>query len=846
MAEVAGDGPNEDWNFWHRELTAARKVRGFETWQKRAKKIIKRYRDERADRAEGDSSYDGASDGSRFNILWSNTQTLKPAVLAKAPKPVVARRYLDRDEVGRTASTILERVLSYELDDGTYYDAIKAGVLDWLLPGRGVAWVRYEARFMPMPGKTQEAAEPDEAKEVVPSDESTVPETRPQPVNADQAGADKPPPPARVQGSTPGEDEQVASESVPVDYVDWEDFDTSPARTWPEVWWISKQVYMDRDELRARFKGKTKGGRLIADIIPLDWTPEQSKGQSWESWGAQANNGKKARIREIWDKRKRRVIWMAPSWNEALIEEIDDPLKLEGFWPVPRPLFAVMTNNTLIPVPFPYEYQDQAIELDDLTARICALTKAIKAAGCYDASFDALKRMLEEGFENKLVPVDNWAEFSQKVQGGGGVWLLPMKDLIETLIRLYEAREQVKQVIYEITGISDIVRGQGSGAAKTATEQRIKGQFGSMRLNDLQAEVARFARDVLVIMGEIISEHFDPMTLYLVSGFEQYAKEQWPPEQAPAMPSSPMMGHNGGPPLPPVSPVPGPGMVPPAPGGGVLPPPPGNGAAGGVATPLMAPPGQLPLPVDPAMAAREKSMQMFAAAVKLLRDDKLRGFRIDIETDSLIEPDQQQTQQARSEFLAAVGQFLAQAVPLGQTMPQFMPLLGRMLLFGVRGFRAGHDLEAAFEQLIDDLAKAAKNPPPTPPSPEELKAQAAQQQAAMDAQAAQQKLQGDMELIKANLQAKQVELEIERQRAQIEREKMAMEMQREQAKHRMEIEKMAMQTQAEQQSAQIRGAAEQHAASLDTEAREREHAIGLETLEAKAAAAKAKPNGAST
>src|SRR6185503_17433207 len=475
------------------------------------------------------------------------------------------------------------------------------------------------------------------------------------------------------------------------------------------------------------------GGRLIADIIPLDWTPEQSKGQSWESWGAQANNGKKARIREIWDKRKRRVIWMAPSWNEALIEEFDDPLKLEGFWPVPRPLFAVMTNNTLIPVPFPYEYQDQAIELDDLTARICALTKAIRAAGCYDASFDALKRMLEEGFENKLVPVDNWAEFSQKVQGGGGVWLLPMKDLIETLIRLYEAREQVKQVIYEITGISDIVRGQGSGAAKTATEQRIKGQFCSMRLNDLQAEVARFARDVLVIMGEIISEHFDPMTLYLVSGFEQYAKEQWPPEQAPAMPSSPMLGHNGGPPLP---------------------------------------PGQLPLPVDPAMAAREKSMQMFAAAVKLLRDDKLRGFRIDIETDSLIEPDQQQTQQARSEFLAAVGQFLAQAVPLGQTMPQFMPLLGRMLLFGVRGFRAGHDLEAAFEQLIDDLAKAAKNPPPTPPSPEELKAQAAQQQAAMDAQAAQQKLQGDMELIKANLQAKQVELEIERQRAQIEREKM--------------------------------------------------------------------------
>ena len=132
-------------------------------------------------------------------------------------------------------------------------------------------------------------------------------------------------------------------------------------------------------------------------------------------------------------------------------------------------------------------------------------------------------------------------------------------------------------------------------------------------------------------------------------------------------------------------------------------------------------------PPDPKAVAMAKAANMFKRAVELLRNDKLRGFRIDIETDSLVEPDQQATQEARTQLMGAISQFLPQAIEAGQASPELRPLLARLLMFFLRGFKASRDIEAAFEQFIDDLTKQAANPKPKPPSPEEIKAQAEMQ-----------------------------------------------------------------------------------------------------------------------
>lgn len=800
--------------YWLGQLEMSRKVRGFDKWQTLAKKIVKRYRDDRTDQDGSGAPGGDVTQGARFNILWSNVQTLMPALLGKTPKPVVERRYLDRDDVGRTASVILERALMYELDEGHYTNSLRKAVLDRLLPGRGVVWVRYEPKFTPMPGKTQEAKQDSAAHEAAetPAEESA----EHSPYAQTDRENERPDEPQEATSDAP--QEQVADESTIVDYIDWQDFMTSPARTWEEVWWVAKRVYMTRNELVKRF-GK------IGSVIPLDWSPiETNKSAPAADPDATADE-RRAKVWEFWDKTTRKVCWIAESYKENVLDEQDDPLHLECFWPVPKPLYATVSNNSIVPVPDYHEYQDQALELDDLTARIGALVKTIKVAGIYDASIPELGRIFQEGKENELVPTSQMGEFSAKAgpDGMGAIWLVDLQKQVMALKELYMARDQTKQVLYEITGISDIVRGQATSGSATATEQRIKGQFASMRLNDMQSEVARFARETLRIMGEIIAEQFDPMTLFLISGFEQYAKEQWPPEPPTMMP--PMMGHNGGPPM----------DLPP----GAAPPNPVQGAMPGGASP---PAGPLP----PEVVARQKAADMFKRAVELLRNDKLRGFRIDIEVDSLVEPDQQQMQQSRTELLQAIAQFLPQAIQAGAAMPELKPLLARLLMFFIRGFKASRDIESAFEQFIDDLTKDASKPkPPPPPSPEQIKAQAeiqkqqmenqrAQEEAQRDAQAGQMEMQMMQAKHQMELEKMQAEMAIKREELNLKREELAMKAQEMQMDAAIKERQVQVDVEATERKAQI------DAENMDRQmqAGERKHELGMEVMEAKAKEAK--------
>lgn len=769
----------------------------FADWTKRARKIVRRYRDERQEKSDGQ-----VVAGARFNALWSNVQTLLPAVYIKPPKPVVERRYLDKDPLARVSSMTLERAIEVQIDVGKFHPAIRKAVLDYLLVGRGVAWERYEPTY----------GAPEDLGEQPQADESTD-------KAADAGQAPRP----------------VTYEKVCTDYIGWEKFKHSPAALWDDVWWVAKEEMLTRKELRSRFKGEDKAtGRPIADLIPL-----RDGGKDKESDREKKRRSPRACVVEIWNKTEGEVIFIAPDWPQEALERTPDPLHLESFWPCPEPLYATLTNDSLVPVPDYAEYQDQAEELDNLTNRISALTDAIRVNGVYDASYPELKRILSEGVDNRMIGVKNYAEFAQKGGLEAAMDFVPIKDVVEALLRMYEARERVKADMAEITGISDIVRGQSqSGGQKTATEQRIKGQFASLRLDDRKKEVSRFARDAIRVMAEITAEQFSPEVLSEMTGMIPFIVDEMKAEAPPIAPPgpTPMMGHNGGPPLE-QSP---PGLPSPSPGAGA------PGQAG--------PPAPAVQP-DPAMLAQQRDMmiqqaaqQRFAQACALLKDDKMRTFRIDIETDSTVEVDKQQAKESVVEMFTAIGGFLEKALPVGQMMPKAVPALVQSILFAFRTFGAGRQVEAVWEQFADEMTQMSKNPPPKPPSPEEIKAQAeqqkmqleqqqAQQQAALDQRQAQQDFALEQAKAKLEIEREQMKLQLERERLQMEREKMGMQIQGEHAK-------AAIQGQAMQRDAALdeqRAAREAEAGQIEHEramvAGEREHEMGLETMEVKNKAA---------
>jgi hypothetical protein len=452
--------------------------RQYKRWEQRADRIVKKYKD--------DSRYD-RNPNARFNILWSNVQTIQPAIFARLPRPDVSRRFRDNDPIGRVASMMLERALEFEIEHyGDYKSAMNNAVLDRLLGGRGVSWVRYEPHFA-----VDEPGEPDDGFQVTEdSDESETPE-----------------------GEANENPERIEYECAPVDYVHWKEFGHSPgARTWEEVTCVWRKVYMSRPALVERF------GEELGYKIPLDTKPADDKNSYKPTDGVY-----EAVIYEIWDKETGKVLWISKSLGK-IIDERDDPLQLENFFPCPKPLYSTLTTDSLEPIPDFVIYQDQARELDTLCDRIDGLINALKVRGVYDASSSELQRLFSEGENNTLIPVDNWMAFAEKQGMKGAIDLVDITPFAQALAQCYQAMDQVKGQIYELMGIADIQRGQ-TDPNETLGAQIIKSNNASGRLKTMQHAVVDFATTILSIKAQIICNHFTDDTLVQISGAMQLSDQ---------------------------------------------------------------------------------------------------------------------------------------------------------------------------------------------------------------------------------------------------------------------------------------------------------------------------------
>lgn len=664
-------------------LEIERYERKAEQFHQRGKKIVERYVDERKDED---------AQVIRYNVLWSNLQTLRPSLYAKDPTPEVERRFKDEDAVGRTASDVLERCLAYLVQKQGFGDTMRSVVLDRLLPGRGVAWARYvpHMRDAQVPGPQDVQ---DDGTQL--TDDTTA-----------AAGAEAPA-------------QEVYWEEVKFDFVNWQDFGHTIGRTWEEIDGVWRVCYLSKDEVRARFGAET------AAAIPFDQEPE---GLEKDRDGV--SDLRKSKIYEIWDKRTKRAMWLHRS-HPSMLDVRDDPLRLEGFFPCPKPLQATVASSNFIPTADYQLWKDQAAELDQLTQRIKMLTRAIKAAGVYDSSVPGLRNLLGRGNDNTLIPVDQWAAFAERNGLKGAIELLEVKQLADVLLSLYEAREHVKQDLYEISGLSDLLRG-ASDPETTATAEKIKGAFASVRLKDMQREVQVFARDLIRIGGEIVAEHFSLDTIKQICGVrllhdaeKQQLQGQLQMVQAYQQRAQQLQQQAHGV----------------APQGAPMPPP---AAALGPQ-----PPAPDPKAVE---LLKEPSWEQVAA---LLRDNAARSFRIDIETDSTIAQDERQEQEARVGFAETMGKLLQSGAEVAQSMPELAPAISETFMFVLRAFKIGRPTESAFQSAMDNLAAKSKQTNRNP-DPETIKAQSAlqtvQAKAQADAQIAQMTAQSNERLAQVKAQ----------------------------------------------------------------------------------------------
>ena len=457
QAQEAGKDPVKLAEVWEKELQAAKKE--LTKFHSTGRKLIQRYLDER----------DGAnSEDSRFNLFWSNIEVLKANLYAKPPRVDVSNSYKDsNDDVARVGGNILQRMLNNDVeedDESTYPEVTRQSVGDFLIVGLGQVWYRYEV-------ETNTA--------------STDPVIDP------QTGA---------MLAEPIEYEAITHEDAPADHVYWEDFWWSPARVWQDVRWVARRVFMNREELIARF------GEKIGRDIPVN--KQKSKGSSVDP---QNDPWEKAGVFEIWDKTTKCAYWHVLGYN-IICDHKTDPLKLRGFFPCPQPLIANATTSKLMPRADYLMAQDQYAQIDELTTRLKWLIKACKVAGVYDKNSTAVGRVFIDAMENQMIPVDNWAAFAEKGGLKGAMDFIPVEVVAAVIEKLTVQRDVLKGNLYEVLGIGDIMRGM-TNPDETLGAQQLKAQFGGNRLQFKQQQIGAWVSSGQRIRSQIFCYHFQPETL---------------------------------------------------------------------------------------------------------------------------------------------------------------------------------------------------------------------------------------------------------------------------------------------------------------------------------------------
>lgn len=399
-----------------------------------------------------------------LNLFHSNIETLTSIMYAKLPKVEADRRYADpNDDEARVAAMIATRLLENDMNDPAdkLAGVLKNALQDRLVPGLGSARVRYcmTEKELPRPEGTPEEVPPEKVKD---------------------------------------------EEWCDIEYVHWRDILWSPCRTPSELRWKAFRVYMTKAEVTARFGEQASNYVSYATRGPkLDPSEGKTTDQSMHQDVAQAE------IWEIWDKASHRVYWYCKGCVKFLDVQ-EDPMELDGFFPDAPAMVANAATIKYLPKPDYLMAEGLYQEINELETRIGLLTKACKAVGVYPANATEIQRLLTEGCENEMLAVENWAMFADKGGLKGQIDYFPIKEVAETLQILVIQQQQRIQQLYQVTGMSDIIRGQASTQGVTATEQRIKAQFASTRMQSFQDEFANFAAELLNRKLQLVRKYYDP------------------------------------------------------------------------------------------------------------------------------------------------------------------------------------------------------------------------------------------------------------------------------------------------------------------------------------------------
>lgn len=640
--EAERSGPDENWKFWDGQIKAA--LIHERRWRHEALQAERDYFGEDNDPGAGSSDQVKTDNEitDKVALIHANIDVLKPLLFSETPQPVVRRRFRGdgkMDETDLMAAEVGQRLAQFMLDTEPFDDVMENVRDDWLIAGRGAGRVFYKADFVEV-----ETLDPMTGEMV------TVP--------------------------------VKTKERVSPGAIEWRRCVFAPSHKWEMMPWMAFEIPMTRSMLQRRFDEEVvermnfnKHGLVDAARGLRDEDEDQNS-----SFIEDNETGKRpispfdtAIVYEIWNKDSGEVIWWSPAYTDGILDKEDDPLQLEEFWPMPKPLLATTKGENLTPRPDIRYYERRAREVDLAGKKLKTILDVISVSGLFPGQMQEEVKKLLDG-SNSMIPVESWIQLMEKGGTNNIIQWLPLQHMIAAINALLTLRSQAKDAMFEASGVSDVMRAQGD-PNETATAQQIKGRYAGLRLSERQRRMAIYARNMLRLMVEIGVEHFDTDYIADITGLDLPMTEadreamiqhkqrmQAEFERLSSLHQQMAAAVEAGQ-------LEMPGPMPPAP----------------------EPPEDIRIP--------ETSWELVH---QRLRDDYGRKISVTVETQSTVLADEQADKEARIEFLSAFSKFVSELAPLASSGQFDYKTVKELLLFGVRGFPKSRTLESMIAALPDE------------------------------------------------------------------------------------------------------------------------------------------------
>ncbi|MBO7693401.1 MAG: hypothetical protein J6T10_12295 [Methanobrevibacter sp.] len=464
-----------DSGYWLSQFRKVRKDSQYQKWESSAKKLQRMYRNQ-----QQSEDVDKAKKA-KYNLMYRNIKVKMPYLVPTIPSVSVERQNKDNDAVARCSSIMLERSCNKFIEQDNLKQVLDKVKLDAEITGIGNLWVNYEPEF----------------------------ET----VTVEAEGLDENGNLTLIQS----EETRLKSEKIDFEYISCFDYLHNLASKKEEITWVAKRVRLSKNDFKKKFPD--------VDVADVPFTSNEEKAkyevEVWNEAGVDSRdkNSDMISVWEVWDKETRKVYIFAPVMqDDGLLVEKDYPLEID-FPCVPEGLMFDEFNDTLIPTPRHYQVYDQYLKINNLTDEIFKVIDNVRVRGGYDEGCEGIQELLSSSNNNKLYPIKNASKYIEKGGLAGAIAWYDPTPAISVLDKLNAERDLLIKDVQNVLGVYDILEGE-SNPQEAYNTNRLKGTFGTQRIQEDQAKVIFFTQDILKIACQMICQLFEDESILKLSTIE--------------------------------------------------------------------------------------------------------------------------------------------------------------------------------------------------------------------------------------------------------------------------------------------------------------------------------------